>query len=204
MDQLDEMYERFVALRHLKAQFWKATLLPPAMLAVVVPLSAMPLLRPMIGLAALGLTLAWIILHLRASWRLWRWPCPNCGKPFLFTWRNYRSASTRACRHCGLPLHDDKYLLLRRAVDEFRHKPYPYWQTQLGAPIVKREKGKNGRVYWVEVHAGSGVRADADIHVTVGVHRGGLSALVPLRESFVMAQRRRDPLETADRTASHE
>jgi hypothetical protein len=50
----------------------------------------------------LGLGLAWAAIAVAAWWRVTRWPCPRCGKPFLFD-RSVLSARARQCAHCKMP-----------------------------------------------------------------------------------------------------
>jgi hypothetical protein len=59
-------------------------------------------LRAWIVPLVLAFGLAWAALAVSAWWRVTRWPCPRCGKPYLFD-RSVLSARARACAHCRLP-----------------------------------------------------------------------------------------------------
>ena len=77
----------------------------PALLGVISLLAnyAKPYLPgPVYGVAMIagGIALVTIWVKALVTWfRILRWPCPLCGKSFVFAW--WSTIPTNYCQHCG-------------------------------------------------------------------------------------------------------
>jgi hypothetical protein len=78
--------------------------------------------------------------------------------------------------------------ILARRLEELRGLPYAELRERLGGREAELEEavGDSGRPYNVELEGAQDNPGPGDLRVTVSVDDGGLRALFPLRESFVI------------------
>src|SRR6266480_2314446 len=105
---LANLDEQWAEYRRRRRSFWKTLF---SSFLFFIPFGIIALIRPgwrdnlpaPVGVVLLLCTVAWFTLYVRAWYRLLKWPCPCCGKPFIHAWFA-GSWPTDTCKHCGARL----------------------------------------------------------------------------------------------------
>jgi hypothetical protein len=105
----DDAKDRFAPYRKLRDRYWQ--LLARALLLLLGIVAAGCLLPAGLvrnfGAPIAAAWYGWTCMHAMATWwKLLRWPCPECGKPFIRTW--WSTWRTNHCKHCGASAYLDR------------------------------------------------------------------------------------------------
>src|SRR2546422_848699 len=88
---LTNLDEQWAEYRRRRRSFWKTLF---SSFLFFIPFGIIALIRPSwrdslpapVGVVLLLSMVVWFTLYVRAWYRLLKWPCPCCGKPFIHAW----------------------------------------------------------------------------------------------------------------------